>query len=339
MSPHDLPDFHATLLEPSSYPEAPRRIKFEQTRCSLLYRTGSHVYKVRRDSTTYSSLAIKERYGQIALALGRRWAGEAVQALVPIVRTPGGYALGAAGEPVDYALRLQQLPDAQWLQRLLHKEAPTPVLLGRLARFVADRHAGAALEERAAEAGHPQRVQELLDELLYQSRKYVAAGANDPMLEMIARLLARYLEEVRRLMLRRLKRGRIVDGHGALLPEHIHLHGAEVHALSPLDAQPKFRLLDGAADVALLVNALALAGHGEAAELFEQRYASASKDRDLARVLPPYRVLQALRCAVRRGEWSAEEAPDSKERAALTQEAAAFYGLALRTARELPKSA
>ncbi len=339
MTLHSLPDFHAALLEPSRYPEAPHRIKFEETRRSYLYRTGSHVYKVRKTSVLFSSPAIKERYSQVALMLGRRWAGDVVQAVVPIVRTPAGFALGGAGEPVDYALRMAQLPDAQWLHRMLADEQPTPILLGQLARFVAGQHAAAALEERAAGSGHPQRVQELLDELLDQSRKHVGPCVSEPVLEMIARPLGRCLEDLRRLMLRRLKRGRIVEGHGALQPEHIHAHDAEIHALAPLEAQPKFRVLDAANDVALLSNALALRGHGEAAELFVQRYAAAAKDRDLLRVLPVYRILQALRSGVQRGDWSAEAAPDSKERSALAQEAGGCFALALQMARALPKSA
>ena len=339
MTLHSLPAFHAALLEPSSYPETPQRIRFEETRRSYLYRTGAHVYKVRKTSVLYSSPAIKERYGQVALTLGLRWAGDVVQAVVPIVRTPDGFALGGAGEPVDYALRMAKLPDAHWLHRMLAHERITPELLGQLAHFVAGRHAAAALEERAAAGGHPQRVQELLDELLYQGRQHVGACGGEAVLDMIARPLGRYLEHLRRLMLRRLKRGRVVEGHGALVPEHIHAHDAQIHALAPLEAQSKFRVLDAANDVALLSNALALRGQGEDAELFAQRYAAAAKDRDLPRILPLYRILQALRCGVQRGEWCAEAAPDSKERAALAQQAGDRFTLALQMARALPKPA
>jgi uncharacterized protein len=128
-----------------------------------------------------------------------------------------------------------------------------------------------------------------------------------------------------------------VEGHGALLPEHVHAEGGEPRALAPLEAQVKFRRLDGANDAATLVNALALGGASEAAELFARRYAAATRDRDLPRVLPLYRVLQALRGGLARSEWSAEHPPESKERQELTRAAGACYALALETARALPR--
>ena len=339
MTKHAYPEYHKTLLEQSAYPAAPRRIKFEETRRSYLYRTGEEVYKIRKTSPIYSSPAVKERFAQLAFALGRRWAGEPVRSVVAIVRTPTGYALGGAGEPVDYALCMEQLPDNQWMHRLLAADKFTPTLAGRLARFVADHHAAAALEEKAADAGRPEHLRELLDELAYQSRKHVGVTVSEPVLDLIKRPLFHYLEQVRRLLSRRPKRGHIVDGHGALVPEHIHLHATDVHALAALEAQAKYRILDAANDVAVLVNALELRGHAEQGDVFLKRYMSAAKDRDLPRVLPVYRLLQALRGGLLRSEWCMEHPEGSKERQELVQEAGAYYHLGVQVARELPKLA
>jgi aminoglycoside phosphotransferase family enzyme len=128
-----------------------------------------------------------------------------------------------------------------------------------------------------------------------------------------------------------------VEGHGAPVPEHFCLQGDDVHALAPLDAQPKFRQLDAANDVAVLINALESRGQGEHAELLVKRYVAAAKDRDLPRVLPLYCVLQALRDGLQRSEWVAELSPDSAERPELARQATAAYNQALRVARALPK--
>lgn len=337
MPKHAYPDYHKALLEQATYSAAPRRIKFEETRRSYLYRTGAHVYKLRKPSALYATPAIRERYAQISLSLGQRWSREIVEAVVPVLRTPGGFALAGEGEPIDYALRMVQLPDAHWLHRLLDHGKLTPTHIGRLARFVADQHAAAAMDEKSADAGHPHRVQSLFDELIYQSKKHFGQTVSEPVLEMIVRPLTRYLEENHKLLVRRCKRGRIVDGHGALLPEHICLEGNDVHALAPLEAQAKYRQLDAANDLAVLVNALERRGEAEHIEQFVKRYASAAKDRDLARVLPVYRVLQALRDGLTRSEWIAELPPESSERSELIGHATAAYNQALHVARELPK--
>lgn len=339
MTKHAYPEFHKALLDGMTYPEAPRRVRFTETRRSWLYRTGTAVYKIRKASVLYSSPAIMERYAQRALVLGRHWAGPVMQAVVPLTRCDGGFRLDGAGEPVAYALRMAQLPESHWLERLLAHGKLTPTEVGRLARFVAERHAAAALAEPAAEAGQPDRVLALFEELIYESRNFASQTVGAAVMDRIAHPMEHYLEQHRRTFVRRVRRGRIVEGHGALVPEHIFAHGTDLHALAPLEAQPKYRVLDAANDVALLVNALTLRAATEPAELFVKRYASAARDRELTRVLPVYRVLQAVRAGLTRSQWVRECALGDDERQALVQEANACYELALRCARELPSLA
>ncbi|NIP71633.1 MAG: hypothetical protein GWO16_00730, partial [Gammaproteobacteria bacterium] len=95
----------------------------------------------------------------------------------------------------------------------------------------------------------PEHLHGLLEEVTYQTKKYVGITANEALLELVTRPLGRFLEDTRKLTLRRMKRGRIVDGHGAFVPEHVYLRGTDLRAIGPLDGQAKFRVLDAAHDV------------------------------------------------------------------------------------------
>ena len=53
------PEFHKALLDQTLYPSATRRIKFEETHHSYLYKTGDHVYKIPKPGPLFSSLAVK----------------------------------------------------------------------------------------------------------------------------------------------------------------------------------------------------------------------------------------------------------------------------------------
>ncbi len=145
------------------------------------------------------------------------------------------------------------------------------------------------------------------------------------------------MEDFRKLFLRRQKRGRIVDGHGAFIPEHIHAKGTEVLAISPLEGQPKFSRLDAANDVATLFNALSLGDAEESMELFLKRYVSSTKDRDLAHFLPAYRTFQALRSGVMLSEWLTERKEMEQPLEDLQERAEACYKLAARVVRTLPR--
>ena len=337
MTKKDYPEYHKALMEQSTYPSAPRRIKFEETRRSYLYRTGDHVYKIRKSDHFYSSLAIKERYAQEAKQLGAKWAeGNAIE-VFPVVKTDTGYQLHGEEGAVDYGCSMAQYSDSSWLDRLVRQEKFTPTMVGRLARFLAEIHEGASLEEKAASSGRPENFHALMDEVFYQAKKYVGITLSDALLEMVSHAMLRFVEEFRRLFLRRQKRGKIVDGHGAFIPSHIHLKGGDVLAISPLEGQSKFRVMDAANDVATLLNELDLAGALELGEQFQKRYASTAKDRDLARILPAYRTLQAMRSGLLYSEWLAELAEPDKSHSIIKAQAESYFNLAVRMARTIPR--
>lgn len=330
------PEYHKALLDQATYPSATRRIKFVETPTSYHYWTGTHRYKIRKTSPVYPNLAIKERYAHEALRLGRRWAPEVVEAVVPIVRrAEGGFALDGPGEPVDYAVRMVQLLDTYWLHKLVPADKITQTGWGRLARFLAEHHATAASEESAAAAGRPEHFRALADEVFYQCKKYLGRTLTQAMLDMVTRPLYRYLDEGRKAFLRRVKKGRIVGGHGAFVPQHVYMRGTDVQAVAPLEAQRKFRVLDAASDVATMVNELERVGAHEGAELFLKRYVSASRDRELARVLPAYRALRAMRSGLVHSERMAERPEGDAEREALLQSAHEYFNLAVQNARQI----
>ncbi len=337
MTKKDHPEYHKAMMEQSTYPSAPRRIKFEETRRSYLYRTGDHVYKIRKNDHFYSSLAIKERYAQEAGQLGAMWAkGHGIE-VFPVVKTDTGYQLHGEAGAVDYGCSMVQLADSYWLDRLMENDKVSSNMVGRLARFLVEIHEGASLEEKAASAGRPENFHALMDEIFYQAKNYVGNTLSDAILEMVSHAMLRYVEEFRRLFLRRQKRGRIVDGHGAFIPSHIHLKGGDVLAISPLEGQSKFRVMDAANDVATLLNELELAGALELSDLFQKRYASTAKDRDLARILPAYRTLQAMRSGLLYSEWLAEQAESDKSHSTIKAQAESYFNLAVRMARTIPR--
>lgn len=337
MTKKNFPEFHKALMEQSTYPSAPRRIKFEETLHSLIYRTGDHTYKIRKTDPTYSSLAIKERYAVEAQSLLRRWAPGVTAEVVTVEKTGQGYALGGEGEPVEYALCLKQLSDHYWLDRLIDQGKVTPTAIGRLARFLADHHREGALEEKAAHSGRPEHFQALIEEIFYQAKKYFNQTLTETLMETVSLPMLRFPEEFRRQFSRRQKKGHVVDGHGAFLPGHIYMKGSEVMAISPLEAHEKFRLLDAANDVATLVNELLLLKADDLAEHFVHRYIAAAKDRDLMKFLPAYQTLQAMRCGLVFSERMAELSPDDPVRSQAVSRAEAYFNLAVRTAREIPR--
>ncbi|MDH4247008.1 MAG: hypothetical protein OEW39_04250 [Deltaproteobacteria bacterium] len=325
-------------MDQSTYPSAPRKIKFEETAWCYFYRTGDHLYKIRKVSPVYPNIALKERYFHESLRLLKRWSPELGGQIFPIIRRPDGqYALGGEGEILDFALQINQLSDTYWLDNLVPKGKLPKTAWGRLARFLAERHALSSLGESAGEVGRLEHFRALFDEIYYQSKKYTDITITQPMLEFIHLPMTRFLENARKIFIRRCKKNRILECHGAFVPEHIFLKSSQIYAIAPLDAGTKYRHLDAANDVASMVNGLWMMQAMEQAELFVKRYVTAAKDRDLPTMLPVYQTLNAMRCGVFHSERAAEHVQDEALRMEDLEHARKYFQLAVQAARQIPK--
>jgi aminoglycoside phosphotransferase family enzyme len=155
--------------------------------------------------------------------------------------------------------------------------------------------------------------------------------------EFISRPATHFLEQQRKLILRRQKKNRMAHVHGAFTPEHVYAKQQDVEAISPLEAPRNLRVLDTASDVAQFVNGLRLLGAGEDGAVFAQRYATAAKDRDLEAILPIYQVYQAVRAGLLCCEWAVELSETDEQRADISLRAMKWFELAVEVARALPK--
>ena len=338
MTKFAFPDYHRTMLDPATHPDATRKPKCDVTHRSLLYRTGTWIYKIRRPSHTYSSPAINEALAQEALRQGRRWAPGVDQAVVPIAGVNGVFSLGGSGSAVDYALRLAQLSDHSFVDYLVAHGKFNTAMVGRVARFLAARHAEAtAPEAQAEEAGGPEAFAALIEDVLYQSKKYFGLALNAAMYELISRPVAHFLDHHRKEFSRRIKKKRIVAVHGAFVPEHVFVKTQRVEAIAAQDSPHKLRILDAASDVAQFVNGLSRLGAGEGAALFIKRYMTAAKDRDLPAILALYQVFHAARDGLQLCEWLGEGHLEADQGAALRGRAEKCFEQAVEVAHTLPK--
>ncbi|HUJ76816.1 MAG TPA: hypothetical protein VL359_18270 [bacterium] len=366
MTKKAFPEYHKALLDQVTYSGCARHIKFLETRGSFLYKTGGEVFKLRKPYPVDRTLALREAYAMEACLRGQRWAPGVVLDVVPIISREGGFVLGAPlGKPhresdsvgegtapmhaaeerpapgcpaesiVDYALRMRQLPEHYWADYLARHGRLAPVSVGRVARFLAEHHQQCAAQAQLQEVGRPERFHDLASEALHEMRQCVGLALTQPTWELIALPLSRFGQEQHRLFLRRIKKGRIVDGHGAFAPQHVFIKGREVYAVSPLGRQAKYRVLDAANDVACFINGLLLLDCPEQAELFRQRYASAARDRDLGEILPAYQVLQAARRGLSLCDWLRQGQLPQPQQQQVQLQAQQCFALAAQQARAM----
>lgn len=330
----EYPPFYKALKNKELYPEATRKIQYFETPSSYFFTTGATRYKIKKNGNDYSSPAVTEVFLREELRLGKIYAGDIYLDILPIYNSADEFSFDSnIGNVFTYAIKIAQLSERYFLSSLLSREKVTPTIVSRIAKQLALLHSENPAMERDIEAGRPENLYNLCEDVIYQTQKYLNETITQPMLDIIRRPLEKFVEEHRKLFLRRMKKNRIVHGHGAFLPEHIYVKTKELHFVSPQELHRKFSLLDAANDVAYLTVEFAKLEQPEWQELFVKRYVTAARDRDLLKMLPTYQTFVALKRGVEHSEKMIELEGD--ERTTHAQHSSDYFNLAVKFSREI----
>ena len=341
MPTNSNPPLVAALRKKDAYLDSVSKIRFQETVSSYLFKAGDHFYKIKKADSEHTSLAVKQAFCQEEAKLLHRLNGEELQAEVLPVYQNGksfSYKNEAGATAVDYALKTTALSERNLVSHLLDQKKLSLIAVGRIARKLAQVHSDfPANDKTAQERGRADVLRSLCEDMLYQMKRHLDESFTQPIRDMIRHPLDKFFDEQNRLFQRRIRKHRIVEGHGALLPEHIHVKGQTVIFLSPQEAQKKYAILDAANDVATFSVELLRQQEEELNSSFLDRYLRSSRDRtDMKPLLPVYQMYAALRLGVTNCEMRTAMAWSEEEREAFQQRAVQYFNIAVRFARQLP---
>jgi aminoglycoside phosphotransferase family enzyme len=321
------------LKEPSAYQNSPKTIKLRETLTSFLFKADDQLFKIKKSGNEYASLAVKEAFCHEECRLSQRFNPNWPIEVLPVMEHNGELMIGGTeGEIIEYALKMEVLSDQWSLSQLLAKDKVTAKHISKIATRIAEIHAASPAKDRAAESGKPEPFRALCDDMLFQLKRYFETSLTQPILDMIRHPLEKFIDDNKRLFNKRQKKGRIVFGHGAFLPEHIFVHGDQVYFISPQEVQKKLAVLDVANDVSSLTVELARMGKTELFDTFLEQYLEASKDQDLLKMLPLYQTYCALKQGVKTCELKVAQQNDELGNIAMD-----YFNLAVRFSREIPR--
>ena len=322
------------LKEPAAYHNSPKTIKLRETSTSFLFKADDQLYKIKKLGNEYATLAVKEAFCREECRLSQRFNPNWPLEVLPVMEHNSELKIGGTeGEIIEYALKMEALADQWSLSQLLAKDKLTIKHISKIATRIAEIHAASPAKDRAAESGKPEPFRALCDDMLFQLKRYFEASLTQPILDMIRHPLEKFINDNKRLFNKRQKKGRIVLGHGAFLPEHIFVCGDQVHFISPQEVQKKLAVLDVANDVSSLTVELARMGKTELFDAFVQQYLEVSNDQDLLKMLPLYQTYCALKQGVKTCELKVSQQNDDLGTLAMD-----YFNLAVRFSREIPRA-
>jgi aminoglycoside phosphotransferase family enzyme/predicted kinase len=326
------------LRRPDAYPLPVQNVELRQTHISVVFLAGPYAYKIKKpvqfDFLDFSTLDKRRYFCDEEVRLNRRLAPEVYLGVVPVTGGKEGLRMEGDGEVVEWAVKMQRLPQEATLEERLSRGEVGIELIRALARKIASFHVRADAGKAIAAMGRFEVVAGNARENFQQVASQVGTTVHPRVHEKVQSLTEQELVRLHRLIEKRAQDGIPRDAHGDLHLDHVYLlperpTPADLVIVDCIEFNERFRFADPIADMAFLVMDLLFHGRRDLAAAFAEEYLHASQDDEGQALLSFYTSYRAVvRGKVEGFETAEKEVPEA-ERAEALSRARAHWLLAL----------
>ncbi|MCG6917988.1 MAG: hypothetical protein LJE89_10615, partial [Deltaproteobacteria bacterium] len=314
----------AAFSKPDFYPHPVSAIQVEETHISTVFLTGDFVYKVKKTVDfgflDYTTVEKRHRYCEQEVLLNKRLSKDVYLGVVPITEEPTGYKLNGSGEPVEYAVKMRQLPKERTMLQLLRRGEFNLNMLGELVRILVRFYQGTDKGPEIDAMGSRELIWVNIEEDFVQTNPFVTTVLDRVQFSELHRRVRTFLNAQADLFDRRIKSGCIRDCHGDLRLGHIYFVDS-ISIIDCIEFNERFRYGDLASDLAFLAMDLDYNGFADIGHELLAAYARSADDPEIFLLIDFYKCYRAhVRCKVEclrygAGDLSAPEAGIAKARA------------------------
>jgi aminoglycoside phosphotransferase family enzyme len=284
------------LLNPGIYPDLPKKIQLIETHISLLFLTGSYVYKVKKPVDfgflDFTTLEKRKYFCEQEVRLNRRLSPDIYLGVVKITRDGDRVSFDGRGEVEEYAVKMKQIPEELLMDKLLDRGRVTPEMIKAVSEKLVRFYSEAETSELIKSFARPERVKQDTDENFEQTEKYIGVTISKDAFEEVQGRTNEFFRVRDKIFHLRIASDRIRDCHGDLRLEHI-FWGDEIAIFDCIEFNERFRYTDVAADIAFLAMDLDYHGREDLTGHLVRTYIEKSGDREITNILDFYKCYRA----------------------------------------------
>jgi len=330
------------LKKSKSYPHEPESVTHVQTHISNVFIAPPYVYKLKKPVDfgflDYSSLEKRRHYCEEEVELNRRLCSEIYLGVFCIIETETGLKIERDNSPhenadvVEYAVKMKKLDERYFLHTYIDENTLTNRHLDRVADKLTDFYRGQSPDESVTEHGKRSKIRVNTDENFSQTESFIGETISREAFDAISYFTNEYLETNAELFRSRVEERRIVDGHGDLHLEHIHVSPGGVCIYDCIEFSERLRYGDQAVDLAFLAMDLDYNDRWSESRYFMEQMAQKLNDPDLVTIIDFYKCYRAYVKGKVKSMKSAEEEVDEADRTSAAKTASVYFNLSLRYA-------
>ena len=288
----------ARLLDPGAYPHPVGNITCVETHISWVLLTGTYAYKIKKPVALgfldFSTLALRREACFEELRLNRRLAPQLYVDVVPIAGPAERAAVLGPGEPIEYAVRMLEFPQADQLDRLLEAGRLDEADITRAALRIARFHDDAPCVDPGSDFGSAHAIRHSVGETLRALIPLAVDMAQREAVETLVAWTRNRLDALEPAFATRREHGCVRECHGDLHLGNLARIGDEVVPFDCIEFNAELRWIDVISDIAFLMMDLAYRDRSRFAFRLTNAYLEARGDYDGVAVLRFYLVYRAL---------------------------------------------
>lgn len=285
------------MERPEFYPHPVTAVELRETHISKVFLTGKYVYKIKKpvDLTflDFTTLAKRRHFCHQEVVLNRRLTHNVYVDVVAVTFEDGRYHLGGPGVPVEYAVKMRQLPGDRSMVQLLRKGKINAKDIAQLARKLAEFYGKASSGEHINTVATWETVRTNCEENFRQTEMFAGKLIDERMFHIIRAATRSFMQRRKPLFQQRIAKGNIRDCHGDLRGEHIYFTDG-IQIVDCIEFNERFRYGDVTADLAFLAMDLDFNGFPEIAQSLLDAYVHYTRDRDVFVLLDFYKCYRAF---------------------------------------------
>ena len=288
---------------PNFYPHPVSRIEQRETHISKVFLTGDYVYKIKKpvnlEFLDFTTLEKRRYYCRQEVILNRRLTHNVYLEVVAIAFKDGKYYLSESDNPVEYAVKMRQLPDNRSMVNLLKRIKIDKNDIEDLALFLSNFYNQGPSAEHIHSFGTWESIQANCEENFRQTTIFAGEILDERIVQIIQSATLSFLHRRKNLFDNRIESGKIRDCHGDLRTGHIYFADDGIQIIDCIEFNKRFRYHDIASDLSFLAMDLDYEGFPQIAGQLLNAYVNYSKDRDVFVLIDFYKCYRAfVRCKV-----------------------------------------
>jgi aminoglycoside phosphotransferase family enzyme len=268
------------LMKPESYHPPVSKVEIKETHMSFVFLVNDFVYKLKKPVQyhflDFRNIEARYKNCEEEVRVNKRLAKEIYIGIVPLViNGDGKLELEGSGEIIDWLVKMKRIAEMNFLDFAITHKKTDLTILEQTAMLLSDFYINAP----QIQINPDEYRSKLKDEIIYAHDELTKHDYPiSPILtEQLYRTLDNFIDSHAALFTGRIAKGKIIEAHGDLRPEHICL-SPQPAIIDALEFNRDLRIMDIAEELSFLDMECEIIGNTQVGEYFISTYKKQSGD-------------------------------------------------------------